>query len=109
MNITKQFDNSGLSLNGKIQLEQDQAYHNCAGDESDYAYIQAMTLYVIEDDDGTHLCSKDDDYTNQVELTTRWEITNPEAEEEEDMCDWYEWEVTADDMWSAELTKLLTK
>ena len=96
INITNLFDVTGKSLSGKVQLKMDQAHHNCAADPEQYAYEQTTPVYVR--DNGTEpaeIVSEADDYDNQIDVTVAWEITNPDAEEE-DACDWGKFDVYAD-------------
>jgi hypothetical protein len=90
--ITKYFDAQGLSLNGKVQLEQEEAHHNCHPDPINQAYEQNTTVYVIDNgNDPVAICTKEDDYDNQIYITTSWEITHPDEEDEENTCDWSNW------------------
>ena len=81
MDITEYFNAGGKSLNGKVQLEQAEAHHNNAPDPDYQAYEQMTTIYVR------------DNGVDPVEIRTSWDITNPEADEEEDTCDWTEFSV----------------
>jgi hypothetical protein len=107
--ITKYFDAQGLSLNGKVQLDQETAHHNCAPDPMSQAYEQCTTVRVTDNGNAAvEICGEDDDYDNEIHITTSWEITNPEAEEEEDMCDWANFNVACPQQ-GYDLETLLTK
>lgn len=95
--ITHLFDASGKSINGKVQLEMDQAHHNCHGTPEYVGYEQGTTVYVRDNGtDPVEIVSEEDDYDNQIDITVFWEITNEDAEEE-DACDWGKFEVFVQD------------
>ena len=98
--ITKYFDKDGLSLNKKVQLEMNQPFHNCAADPADHAYIQKTLLKLAYEGD--------DESCDYTYLTVTWEITNPEAEDESEVCDWSEFTVETD-TGRLDCEKLLTK
>jgi len=94
IDITEYFNADGKSLNGKVQLEQSEAHHNNTPDPVYQAYEQMTTIYVRDNGvDPVEIVSYLDDYDNQIDIRTSWEITNPEADEEEDTCDWEEFSV----------------
>ena len=94
IDITEYFNAGGKSLNGKVQLEQAEAHHNNAPDPDYQAYEQMTTIYVRDNGvDPVEIVSYVDDYDNQIDIRTSWDITNPEADEEEDTCDWEEFSV----------------
>ena len=95
--ITNLFDASGKSLNGKVQLDMEEAQHNCHGTPEYVGYEQSTVVYVRDNGtDPVEIVSEEDDYDNQIDITVFWEI-NDEAEEEDATCDWSEFEVFASD------------
>ena len=96
--ITDLFDKTGKSINGKVQLEMDQAHHNCHGTPEFVGYEQGTTVFIRDNGvDPVAIVSEEEDYDNQIDLTVFWEITNENAEEEEDACDWDKFEVFVQD------------
>ena len=92
--ITKYFDATGKSLNGKIQLAQNEAHHNCAANTAEYAYEQATAIEVRDNGVDPVEIVKDGD--NVIHLITVWDITNPDAENEDEACDWSDFSVFAE-------------
>ena len=92
-NLNSHFDDAGLSTNGKVQLNLDNADHNCASDSLNHAYVQSTPVKLMEDGTVAKAC----DYAYEiVYFIVTWAITNPDAEEAEDACDWSEYTIRFD-------------
>jgi len=107
--ITQLFDQSGKSINGKVQLAMDQAYHNCHGTPEYVGYEQMTTVYVRDNGtDPVEIVNEEDESDNEINITVFWAITNPDAQEEEDACDWAKFDVFVTDQ-GYDLESLLAK
>jgi hypothetical protein len=95
MELTNFFTQQGVSNNGKVTLDMQNAYHNCNPQEA--AYEQTTTIYILDNSDGVSIVTNDEDnFDNTITFTVSWEIVNADAEDESEVCDWDDFEITAD-------------
>lgn len=89
--ITHLFDSSGLSLNGRVQLDMEEAHHNCHGTAECVGYEQRTTIYLRDNGTGpVTIVSANDECDNQIDITGFWAIDH---DDDHDDVDWGRFEV----------------